>query len=196
MTLTEQHSNLTFTSAQDAAALRHWTPARMKAAKGFSQAALGKLGKSQRLPKGTRPTSATHCVPEAGLSRAVAAIAPRGAPSTTASGGYPTVGKLTFDADGVLGLNCTATVIKGTPAANNEDLIVTAAHCIEGTTDGIPYTSTDLVFSPMWHNNQNPHGTWTVKKVFLNSGWMHCPIPLADCSTNPLHDYAVIVLNP
>lgn len=189
---------LTFTSAQGAATLRHWTPARMKAARGFSQAALrelGRLGKSQRSPKGTRPTSATHCVPDAGLSSAVAATAPRAVPSTTASAGYPTVGKLTFAADGVLSLSCTATVIRGTAATNNEELIVTAAHCIEGTTGGIPYTSTDLAFSPMWHDNQNPYGIWTVRKVFLNSGWMHCPIPLADCSTNPLHDYAVLVLN-
>jgi hypothetical protein len=76
-----------------------------------------------------------------------------------------------------------------------EELIVTAAHCIEGVTDGIPYTSTDLAFSPMWHNNQVPFGTWTVHKVFLNS-WMTCTIPLVDCHTNPANDYAVIVLNP
>jgi V8-like Glu-specific endopeptidase len=188
---------LTFTSAQDAAALRYWTAARMKAARGFSQAALRRLGTPPRPPRGTRPSPATDCVPEAGLSRTVAASPPRGAaPSTTPSGRYPAIGKLTFDADGVLSLNCTATVIKGTAAANNEDLIVTAAHCIEGTTGGIPYTSTDLVFSPMWHDNQTPYGTWTVKKVFLGGGWMHCPIPLIDCRTNPLHDYAVVVLNP
>ena len=195
---------LTFTSAQDAAALRYWTPARMKAARGFSQAALRRLGKPPQPPRGTRPTLATDCVPEAGLSRAVAASPPRGAPpgapqaapSTTVSDGYPTIGKLTFDADGVLSLNCTATVIKGTAAVNNEDLIVTAAHCIEGTAGGIPYTSTHLVFTPKWYDNKTPYGTWTVKKVFLNSSWMHCPIPLIDCSTNPLHDYAVIVLNP
>lgn len=70
------------------------------------------------------------------------------------------------------------------------------AHCIEGTTGGIAYTSTHLAFSPMWHNNTNPYGTWTAKKVFLNSGWMQCAIPVVDCHTNPLYDYAVIVLNP
>jgi V8-like Glu-specific endopeptidase len=187
---------LTFTRAQDVAALHHWTPARMKAAKGFSRAALRKLARSQRPPTAARPASATQCVPAAGLSRAVAATAPRPVTSTTASSGYPTVGKFTFDADGVLSLNCTATVISGTAATNNQELIVTAAHCIEGTTGGIPYTSTDLAFSPMWHDNKAPYGTWTVKKVFLNGGWMKCTIPLVDCSTNPLDDYAVIVLNP
>jgi V8-like Glu-specific endopeptidase len=117
-------------------------------------------------------------------------------PAPTASAGVPTIGKLTFNADGVLSLNCTATVIKGTAAPNNEELILTAAHCIEGTTGGIPYTSTDLAFTPMWHNNTAPYGTWTAKKVFLNSGWMHCTIPLVDCGTNPADDYAIIVLNP
>lgn len=187
---------LTFSSAQDAATQHLWTPARIAAARGFSQAALGTLDRPQRTPQGAWPTSATQCVPQTGLTRAVAATAPSAARSAPARNGYPTVGKLTFDADGVLSLNCTATVINGTAAANSEELIVTAAHCIEGTTGGIPYTSTHLAFSPMWHDNQNPYGTWTVKKVFLNSGWMKCIIPLVDCSTNPQYDYAILVLNP
>jgi V8-like Glu-specific endopeptidase len=86
-------------------------------------------------------------------------------------------------------------VLQGTAATNGEDLIVTAAHCIEGVADGVPYTSTDLAFSPMWHDNQEPYGTWTVNKVFLYS-WMDCAIPVIDCRTNPENDYAVIVLNP
>jgi hypothetical protein len=151
---------------------------------------------------GARPVSARQCVPEAGLITAASARAPQaGAPRAVASSGtatreIPTVGKLTFHVDGVVSLNCTATVIDGTAATNNEDLIVTAAHCIEGTIGHVAYTSTNLVFSPMWHNGKNPFGTWTVKKVFLNSGWLTCSIPLVNCKTNPLYDYAVIVLNP
>jgi V8-like Glu-specific endopeptidase len=187
---------LTFSSTQDAAALRYWTPARMKAVRGFDQVPLSKLGHFRRPPAGAGPVPAVHCVNGAGLSQAAPGTAPLAAPSTTASSGYPTIGKLTFSADGVLSLNCTATVINGTPARNNNELIVTAAHCIEGATNGFPYTSTHIVFSPMWHNNQNPFGTWTVRKIFLDSGWMKCVIPLVACSTNPLYDYAVIVLNP
>jgi hypothetical protein len=149
------------------------------------------------------PDSATQCVLRVALSEAARAIAPgsarpggpRAVPATTTSDGYPTVGKLTFNADGVLSLNCTGTVINGTDAANNEELMVTAAHCIEGVYDDVPYTSTDLAFSPMWNNGKSPYGTWTVSKVFLNS-WMDCPIPLFDCSTNPANDYAIVVLNP
>ena len=187
---------LTFTRAQDAAALRHWTPARMRAARGFSQAALGKLAQLRSLLSGGRPASATRCGSLPGLTRSVAASGPQPGPAAAAPAGYPTIGKLTFDADGVLSLNCTATVIKGTAAVSREELIVTAAHCIEGTTGGLPYMSTSLAFSPGWHDNQSPYGIWTVKKVFLNSGWMRCPVPLISCSTNPLDDYAVLVLNP
>lgn len=195
---------LTFSNAQGAAALGHWTSARISATHGFSQAALDKLGRGRRVPEGAAPVSAVRCVPEAAAVSGAGAFVPAGAAAsrtplasaaTSSSDGYPTVGKLTYEADGVLSLNCTTTVLQGTAAANNEDLIVTAAHCIEGVEDGVPYTSTDLAFSPMWHDNQNPYGTWSVNKVFLYS-WMDCPVPVIDCSTNPENDYAVIVLNP
>ena len=195
---------LKFSQAQDAAALDHWTSARIRATPAFSQAALNKLGRSRRAPQGTAPVSAERCVPQSAPISGVSAFAPPEAPPsqtpraqavTTSSDGYPTVGKLTYDVDGVLSLNCTATVLQGTAATNNEDLIVTAAHCIEGVEDGVPYTSTDLAFSPMWHDNQTPYGTWSVNKVFLTS-WMNCPFPVIDCGTNPENDYAVIVLNP
>lgn len=194
---------LTFSKAQDAATSEHWTPARIRASHDFSQAALDKLGRSRRAPEGAAPVSAVRCVPRAAANKGVAAFMPGGAAAsnglrapagTTSSDGYPTVGKLTYEADGILSLNCTATVLQGTAATNNEDLIVTAAHCIEGVEDNVPYTSTDLAFTPMWHNNEAPYGTWTVNKVFLYS-WMDCPIPVIDCSTHPENDYAVIVLN-
>jgi hypothetical protein len=122
---------LTFSKAQQASALRYWTPARAKASKDFSQAALDKLGKARRLPESAAPTSATQCVPESSLRGAAAAIAP---------------------------------------------------HAVR------PDAS-------RWNNNEDPYGTWSVEEVFLNS-WMSCTIPLVDCSTNPLNDYAIIVLSP
>jgi hypothetical protein len=186
---------LAFSATQDAAALDYWTAARIGAAGAFSQAAVDKLGRSRRAPESAAPVPAAQCGPRApAVSRAGAFVPPQAA-ATTSSDGYPTVGKLTYEVDGVLSLNCTATVLQGTAAANNEDLIVTAAHCIEGVEDGVPYVSTDLAFSPMWHDNTEPYGTWSVSKVFLYS-WMNCVIPIIDCGTNPENDYAVIVLNP
>jgi V8-like Glu-specific endopeptidase len=145
---------------------------------------------------GADPASARQCVPEAALITAVSATAPQASSPATAAREIPTVGKLTFRVDGVVSLNCTATVIDGTAAANSEELIVTAAHCLEGTIGHVAYTSTNLVFSPMWHDGKNPFGTWTVKKAFLNGGWLTCSIPVADCKTNQLYDYAVVVLSP
>jgi V8-like Glu-specific endopeptidase len=194
---------LTYSKTQQASALRYWTPARARESKGFSQAALDKLSDSRRLPEAAAPASATRCVRESSLREAAAILAvravrphvPGAVAATTSSEGYPAIGKLTFDADGVLSLNCTASVINGTSAVNNEELALTAAHCIEGVEDGIPYTSTDLAFDPMWNNNEDPYGSWSVEKVFLNS-WMSCEVPVVDCSTNPLNDYAIVVLNP
>ncbi len=146
-----------------------------------------------------KPVVATQCIPTGGTVTSAAVYTPHTAvqkATPAATTAFPTIGKLTFKADGVLSLNCTATVIQGTKVPNNEELIATAAHCIEGTTGGVPYTSTNLAFSPMWHDNQSPLGVWTVRKVFLNSGWMHCPIPVVNCSTNPADDYAIVVLNP
>lgn len=195
---------LKFSKAQDAAALGHWTPARISTIPAFSQAAVDRLGRSRRVPASAAPISAERCAPQAAMTGGASAFVPPGGAAshppdaqatTTSSDGYPTVGKLTYNVDGVLSLNCTATVLQGTAATNNEDLIVTAAHCIEGVEDGVPYISTDLAFSPMWHDNQSPYGTWSVNEVFLDS-WMNCSIPVIDCGTNPENDYAVIVLNP
>jgi hypothetical protein len=142
-----------------------------------------------------RPAAATQCVPEASLITAANAAAPQASPAT-ATRQIPTVGKLTFLVDNVVSLNCTATVIDGTAAKNSEELIVTAAHCLEGTVGHVAYTSTRLLFSPMWHDGKNPFGTWTVKKAFLNKGWLTCKVPVVNCTTNQLYDYAVIVLRP
>ena len=150
------------------------------------------------------PASARQCVPEAGLIMAVSARAPQASSSSARAGAslaaatreIPTVGKLTFRVDGVVSLNCTATVTDGTAAANSEELVVTAAHCIEGTIGRVAYTSTNVVFSPMWHDGKNPFGTWRVRKAFLNSGWLTCSVPVVDCKTNQLYDYAVVVLSP
>jgi hypothetical protein len=151
---------LTPPGAQDAAARRYWTRARIGAARAFSRAALRTLARPRPPVWGRQLVRATQCIPQTARSRGAAPLPARTTPATaTAGNGYPTIGKLIFKADGVLPLNCTATVINGTAAPNRGELILTAAHCIEGTLGGIPYTSTDLAFSPMWHDNTNPYGT-------------------------------------
>ncbi|WP_405871429.1 trypsin-like peptidase domain-containing protein [Streptomyces sp. NBC_00005] len=54
---------------------------------------------------------------------------------------------------------CTASVVH----SPNRNLIVTAAHCLNG--DG------DLVFAPGYRDGKAPYGVWTVRRSFLPDGW-------------------------
>ncbi|GAB2869403.1 hypothetical protein GCM10027074_41300 [Streptomyces deserti] len=54
---------------------------------------------------------------------------------------------------------CTASVVHG-PYRN---LIVTAAHCLDGTGQ--------LVFVPGYRDGRAPYGVWRVKRRFLPDGW-------------------------
>ncbi|NUQ99068.1 MAG: serine protease, partial [Streptomyces sp.] len=56
---------------------------------------------------------------------------------------------------------CTASVVY----SPHRNLIVTAAHCLNGSKDG------DLIFVPGYRGGQAPYGTWTVRKAFLPDGW-------------------------
>ncbi|MGW2643196.1 trypsin-like peptidase domain-containing protein [Streptomyces sp. NPDC001348] len=70
-----------------------------------------------------------------------------------------------FDADraGKLagGHFCTASVVHAT----HHNLIVTAAHCVDGDDAG------DLVFVPGYRGGKAPYGEWKVKRRFLGDGW-------------------------
>lgn len=57
---------------------------------------------------------------------------------------------------------CTASVVHSA----RHDLIVTAAHCLEGTEDG------DLVFVPGYRDGEAPYGVWTVGRQFRPDGWV------------------------
>ncbi|MER6084679.1 trypsin-like peptidase domain-containing protein [Streptomyces sp. NPDC001833] len=59
---------------------------------------------------------------------------------------------------------CTASVVH----SPQRDLIVTAAHCIDGEGD-----ATGLVFVPGYRDGQAPYGVWKVGKRYLPDGWAH-----------------------
>ncbi|MEU5666343.1 trypsin-like serine peptidase [Streptomyces longwoodensis] len=86
--------------------------------------------------------------------------------TVVASGGRPfaRIGAL-FGADRAGRLTgghfCTASVVH----SPHHDLVVTAAHCLEGA-DG-----TDLVFMPGYRDGKAPHGVWHVRRQFLPYGW-------------------------
>ncbi len=75
---------------------------------------------------------------------------------------------------------CTASVV----ASPGKDLLITAAHCINGGKGG-GYRS-DIVFIPDYRDGQEPFGVWSPAKLLVAPQW-------AD-SSNPNYDVGFVVL--
>jgi V8-like Glu-specific endopeptidase len=76
---------------------------------------------------------------------------------------------------------CTASVV----SSPGKDLLITAAHCINGGKGGSGYNS-DIVFVPDYRDGQEPFGVWTPAKLLVAPQW-------AD-SSNPEFDVGFVVL--
>jgi V8-like Glu-specific endopeptidase len=87
--------------------------------------------------------------------------------------GTPAVGALFTTSKGKLGQHfCTASVI-GSP---HGDLVITAAHCVTGTSG--------IVFVPGYDRGAAPYGIWTVTTVYADQSWTS--------SSDPDHDVAFL----
>lgn len=87
--------------------------------------------------------------------------------------GTPAVGALFTMSKGKLGRHfCTASVI-GSP---HGDLVITAAHCVTGTSG--------IVFEPGYDRGAAPYGIWTVTKIYVDRSWTS--------SSNPDDDVAFL----
>ena len=74
--------------------------------------------------------------------------------------GTPAVGALFTTSNGKLGQHfCTASVVN----SPNGDLVITAAHCVSGTSG--------VVFVPGYDGGAPPYGVWTVTKVYSDQAW-------------------------
>jgi V8-like Glu-specific endopeptidase len=74
--------------------------------------------------------------------------------------GTPAVGALFTMSRGKLGQHfCTASVVD----SPRGDLVITAAHCVTGTSG--------MVFVPGYDRGTAPYGTWTVTKVYADKSW-------------------------
>ena len=90
--------------------------------------------------------------------------------------GTPAVGALFTMSKGKLGRHfCTASVV-GSP---NGDLVITAAHCVTGTSG--------IVFVPGYDRGAAPYGIWAVTKVYADRSWTS--------SSNPDDDVAFLRVN-
>jgi V8-like Glu-specific endopeptidase len=72
---------------------------------------------------------------------------------------------------------CTAAVIDSVAG----DVIVTAAHCVSGSTGA-------LMFAPGYHPGDAPFGTWTVTGIYVAPEWQ--------AHADPDADYAFLVVSP
>jgi len=83
--------------------------------------------------------------------------------------GTPAVGALFTMSKGKLGRHfCTASVI-GSP---HGDLVITAAHCVTGTSG--------TVFVPGYDRGAAPYGIWTVTKIYADRSWTSSSDPNDD----------------
>jgi V8-like Glu-specific endopeptidase len=74
--------------------------------------------------------------------------------------GTPAVGALFTMSHGQLGHHfCTASVVN----SPDGDLVVTAAHCVSGTSS--------MVFVPGYDRGATPYGIWAVTKVYTDRSW-------------------------
>jgi V8-like Glu-specific endopeptidase len=78
---------------------------------------------------------------------------------------------------------CTASVV----SSPGKDLLITAAHCINGGKGSTGYTS-DVVFIPDYRDGRAPFGVWTPAKLLVAPQW-------AD-SSDPNFDVGFVVLKP
>jgi V8-like Glu-specific endopeptidase len=91
--------------------------------------------------------------------------------------GTPAVGALFSTRSGHLGQHfCTGSVV-ASPAG---DLVITAAHCMQGRKAG------HVAFVPEYQRSQQPFGVWTVKRVFVDQAWAS--------SRSPNDDFAFLVV--
>ncbi|HEX3812603.1 MAG TPA: trypsin-like peptidase domain-containing protein [Mycobacteriales bacterium] len=108
-----------------------------------------------------------------GISPALADPAPPpGTPTAVHFAGIPSVGAI-FD-DGLSeDHSCSASVVR----SPGHDLVLTAAHCVDGTGAG-------MLFVPGYLNGSTPYGVWTVRKVWVAPTWLR--------SQDPRDDYAFL----
>src|ERR1019366_1525767 len=104
------------------------------------------------------------------VTAAPAAITPSALATADPSAGNPAVGALFSMSGAQVGAHfCTASVVDS-PAG---DLLVTAAHCLQGYSDSTPV---GLAFVP-GYNGTAPYGVWTVTRIFVDSAWASAADP-------------------
>jgi len=206
-----QAQTLNFSKAEISATLKMWTPELMDTAKPFNLVGISLKGDVSKDARGRSempnysgslatvclPPSATAPLQGANPKPATVSRSATVSPGSQPFAGYPTVGKLFFKVEDVRSEFCTASVINSyKPPRTGSLLIMTAAHCVEGTFLRLPYIDKHFTFAPDWAHGHDPYKLWSIAKVYLVNKWLECPVPYMDCHTDPIYDYAIMRVEP
>ena len=110
------------------------------------------------------------------VSGVASAKAPAGTKKATKFSGTPTVGVLSGKAANKTHF-CTASVV----ASPHGNVLITAAHCIDGSAQG-------WSFAPGFRHGLFPYGRWRVTGAYLDPRWIG--------AQNPRRDYAFLTVAP
>jgi V8-like Glu-specific endopeptidase len=149
--------------------VRHGRAHRRRYASGRPRSARsGWLGRvPRRVPSvvivGLGAAASVLLTPASGDPVALAAQA-QPSPDATPFGGTKTVGTLFQNVDGKLTHFCTASVVNS-PGKN---LLITAAHCLEGRS--LTPLGT-ITFAADYHDGVFPYGRWVVREAVVDSAW-------------------------
>jgi V8-like Glu-specific endopeptidase len=113
---------------------------------------------------------------QAATASAAPTTGPPGVSGTIPASQLPPQIGAVFDSGGLSGSHyCTASVVN----SPGGDLIVTAAHCLDSTSD---------VFIPAYHDGVAPYGVWHLQRIVADAQWTD--------SSNPDDDVAFAVVAP
>jgi V8-like Glu-specific endopeptidase len=100
-----------------------------------------------------------------GLGAGLWLAGPAAMATSSPFGGTPAVGALFSVSGGRLGSHfCTASVVD----SPGGDLLVTAAHCVQGYSDSAPR---GLAFVPAYDQGSAPYGVWRVTRISVDQAW-------------------------
>ncbi len=127
----------------------------------FGTAALAAAATS---PRPTPSPSATIVASVSAAPLPAPTPSPSKVPVGSSFSGTPAVGALFVDNSGTLRHFCSGAVVH----SPQEDLVITAAHCLENRDVGL---SGNVTFAPGYNDGKFPYGRWVVRTVFVDSNW-------------------------
>jgi V8-like Glu-specific endopeptidase len=101
----------------------------------------------------------------------MAGLAPMADAEAVPFSGTPAIGALfTTNGEGLGSHFCSASVVN----SPEQDLLITAAHCVSDTTSG------SIAFVPGFYDGKMPYGIWRITRIIMGQTWVSAADPAAD----------------